>query len=320
MESVGAVLGLEKQKISEGKVLIKYFCQPCAPTKTNGQRTRNRPLHAPDKWAMFKKYNVRDVETEMGIQQRLAKFPVPDQVWDEYYQDQEINDRGVRLDMELVAAAIEMDTRSRTQLVDTMKGITQLENPNSVKQMKAWLSDNGLQTDTLGYGGSVGALKAMGALDMGLTEEELHPLVDAWRQSNPNIVKFWWDVDYAVMEAVKFKHTTSEYGLTFTCWSGMGFTVVPFGQGFKDMSPPIKELMKLTLEQKLAHGGHPVLRWMMDNIYIRTDPAGNIKADKEKSTEKIDGAVATIMGLDRAIRCGNNTGASVYDDRGILFI
>ena len=217
MESVGAVLGLEKQKISEGKVLIKYFCQPCAPTKTNGQRTRNRPLHAPDKWAMFKKYNVRDVETEMGIQQRLAKFPVPDQVWDEYYQDQEINDRGVRLDMELVAAAIEMDTRSRTQLVDTMKGITQLENPNSVKQMKAWLSDNGLQTDTLGYGGSVGALKAMGALDMGLTEEELHPLVDAWRQSNPNIVKFWWDVDYAVMEAVKFKHTTSEYGLTFTC-------------------------------------------------------------------------------------------------------
>lgn len=101
---------------------------------------------------------------------------------------------------------------------------------------------------------------------------------------------------------------------------GMGYTVVPFGQGFKDMSPPTKELMKLTLEQKLAHDGHPVLCWMMDNIYIRTDPAGNIKADKEKSTEKIDGAVATIMGLDRAIRCGNNTGASVYDDRGILFI
>lgn len=101
---------------------------------------------------------------------------------------------------------------------------------------------------------------------------------------------------------------------------GMGFTVVPFGQGFKDMSPPTKELMKLTLEQKIAHGGHPVLRWMMDNIYIRTDPAGNIKADKEKSTEKIDGAIATIMGLDRAIRCGNDNGASVYDDRGILFI
>ncbi|MEG2344230.1 MAG: terminase TerL endonuclease subunit [Acidaminococcaceae bacterium] len=101
---------------------------------------------------------------------------------------------------------------------------------------------------------------------------------------------------------------------------GMGFTVVPFGQGFKDMSPPTKELMKLTLEQRLAHSGHPVLRWMMDNIFIRTDPAGNIKADKEKSTEKIDGAVATIMALDRAIRCGNNSSASVYDDRGILFL
>ena len=101
---------------------------------------------------------------------------------------------------------------------------------------------------------------------------------------------------------------------------GMGFTVVPFGQGFKDMSPPTKELMKLVLEQKIAHGGHPVLRWMMDNIFIRTDPAGNIKADKAKSTEKIDGAVATIMALDRAIRCGNKNGASVYDDRGILFI
>ena len=101
---------------------------------------------------------------------------------------------------------------------------------------------------------------------------------------------------------------------------GMGFTVVPFGQGFKDMSPPTKELMKLVLEKKIAHGGHPVLRWMMDNIYIRTDPAGNIKADKEKSTEKIDGAIAAIMGLDRAIRCGNVSTASVYDDRGILFI
>lgn len=101
---------------------------------------------------------------------------------------------------------------------------------------------------------------------------------------------------------------------------GMGFTVVPFGQGFKDMSPPTKELMKLTLERRIAHGGNPVLRWMMDNIYIRTDPAGNIKADKEKSTEKIDGAVATIMGLDRAIRCGNDSGESVYDTRGILFI
>ena len=101
---------------------------------------------------------------------------------------------------------------------------------------------------------------------------------------------------------------------------GMGFTVVPFGQGFKDMSPPTKELMKLVLEERIAHGGHPVLRWMMDNIYIRTDPVGNIKPDKEKSTEKIDGAVATVMALDRAIRCGNDTSESVYDSRGLLFL
>lgn len=101
---------------------------------------------------------------------------------------------------------------------------------------------------------------------------------------------------------------------------GMDFTVVPFGQGFKDMSPPTKELMKLVLEKRIAHGGHPVLRWMMDNIYIRSDPAGNIKPDKEKSTEKIDGAVATVMALDRAIRCGSDASESVYDSRGLLFI
>ena len=101
---------------------------------------------------------------------------------------------------------------------------------------------------------------------------------------------------------------------------GMGFTVVPFGQGFKDMSPPTKELMKLVLEKRVVHGGHPVLRWMMDNVFIRKDPAGNIKPDKEKSTEKIDGAVAMIMALDRAIRNGSGTGESVYDTRGILLI
>jgi len=103
---------------------------------------------------------------------------------------------------------------------------------------------------------------------------------------------------------------------------GLGFTVVPFGQGFKDMSPPSKELMRLTLDEKLAHGGNPVLRWMMDNIFIRTDSAGNIKPDKEKSTEKIDGAVATIMALDRAIRNGGNTGTSIYDieERGLIIL
>lgn len=426
LEGVGAVLGLEKQKLTEGKDLIKYFCQPCAPTKSNGQRTRNRPFHAPDKWAAFKRYNLRDVETEMGIQQKLRKFPVPDAVWEEYHIDQEINDRGVRLDMELVHQAIEMDTRSRQELTDAMRQLTALENPNSVQQMKQWLSDNGLETDSLdkkavaemlktappklcdvltlrqqlakssvrkyqamektvcsdgrargmfqfyganrtgrfsgrniqlqnlpqnhlpdlaearalvcsgdfegvellyedvpdtlsqlirtafiprdgaqflvadfsaiearviawfagerwrqevfekggdiycasasqmfkvpvekhginghlrqkgkiaelalGYGGSTGALKAMGAIEMGLTEKELPPLVDAWRQSNPNIVKFWWAVDRAVMEAVKYKHTTSDYGLTFSCRSGMLFITLPSGRKLAYVKPKV---------------------------------------------------------------------------------
>lgn len=426
LEGVGAVLGLEKQKLTEGKELIKYFCQPCLPTKTNGQRTRNRPFHAPDKWELFKRYNARDVEAEMGIQQKLSKFPVPPQVWEEYDIDQEINDRGVRIDMELVEQAIQMDARSRQELTDAMKRMTALENPNSVQQMKQWLSDNGMETDSLGkkvvaellktappelaevltlrqqlakssvrkyqamektvcsdnrargmfmfyganrtgrfsgrniqlqnlpqnhlpdlaearalvrsgdfdavellyedvpdtlsqlirtafiprdgaqflvadfsaiearviawfagetwrqevfskggdiycasasqmfkvpvekhgvnghlrqkgkiaelalgYGGSVGALKAMGALEMGLTEEELPQLVDAWRQSNPNIVKFWWAVDRAVMEAVRYKHTTTDYGLTFSCRSGMLFITLPSGRKLAYVKPKV---------------------------------------------------------------------------------
>ena len=426
LEGVGAVLGLEKQKLTEGKELIKYFCQPCLPTKANGQRTRNQPFHAPDKWELFKRYNARDVEAEMGIQQKLSKFPVPPQVWEEYDIDQEINDRGVRIDMELVEQAIQMDARSRQELTDSMKRMTALENPNSVQQMKQWLSDNGMETDSLGkkvvaellktappelaevltlrqqlakssvrkyqamektvcsdnrargmfmfyganrtgrfsgrniqlqnlpqnhlpdlaearalvrsgdfdavellyedvpdtlsqlirtafiprdgaqflvadfsaiearviawfaretwrqevfekggdiycasasqmfkvpvekhginghlrqkgkiaelalgYGGSVGTLKAMGALEMGLTEEELPQLVDAWRQSNPNIVKFWWAVDRAVMEAVRYKHTTTDYGLTFSCRSGMLFISLPSGRKLAYVKPKV---------------------------------------------------------------------------------
>lgn len=426
LEGVGAVLGLEKQKLTEGKDLIKYFCQPCAPTKANRQRTRNRPFHAPDKWEAFKKYNLRDVETEMGIQQRLAKFPVPQTVWAEYHQSEEINDTGVRLDMELVAQAIKMDTQSRQKLTASMKHMTALENPNSVQQMKQWLADNGMKTDSLdkkavnellkkappeladvlllrqqlakssvrkyqamentvcadgrargmfqfyganrtgrfsgrniqlqnlpqnhlpdlaearalvrcgdfaavemlyedvpdtlsqlirtafiprggtqfyvadfsaiearviawyageswrqkvfeqggdiycasasqmfkvpvekhginghlrqkgkiaelalGYGGSVGALKAMGAIEMGLTEDELPSLVDAWRQANPKIVEFWWAVDHAVMEAVKYKHTTSLYGLTFSCRSGMLFITLPSGRKLAYVKPKV---------------------------------------------------------------------------------
>ncbi len=150
LEGVGTVLGLEKQKLTEGKALIKYFCQPCAPTKSNGGRTRNLPTHAPDKWADFKRYNARDVEVELAIQAKLSKFPVSDAVWDEYHQDQEINDRGVALDLTLVEEAIKMDGRSRTELTEAMKKLTELENPNSVQQMKVWLAENGLETDTLG--------------------------------------------------------------------------------------------------------------------------------------------------------------------------
>lgn len=133
--------------MDEGKALIKYFSVPCAPTKSNGGRTRNMPSDDPEKWSVFKAYNKRDVEVEMAIQQRLANYPVPDSVWDEYHINQEINDRGVRLDMDLVKEAIEMDTRSRTELTTAMKEITDLDNPNSVQQMKQWLSDNGLETD-----------------------------------------------------------------------------------------------------------------------------------------------------------------------------
>lgn len=428
LEGAGAVLGLEKQKLTEGKDLIKYFCQPCAPTKSNGQRTRNLPEHAPDKWLTFKRYNIRDVETEMSIQARLSKYPVPDSVWEEYHLDQEINDRGVGLDMELVRQAIQMDGRSRSELTQAMKELTSLDNPNSVQQMKQWLADNGVETDTLGkkavaellkttppqlqkvltlrqqlakssvkkyqametavcsdsrargmfqfyganrtgrwagriiqmqnlpqnhlddlsearglvrcgdfdalemlyedvpdtlsqlirtafvpqenrkfivadfsaiearviawlagekwrqdvfaegkdiycasasqmfgvpvekhgvnghlrqkgkiaelalgYGGSVGALKAMGALEMGLQEDELPALVSAWRQANPKIVQFWWAVDRAVMDAVTRKTTTKTHGIIFSARNGMLFITLPSGRSLAYVKPKIGE-------------------------------------------------------------------------------
>lgn len=428
LEGAGAVLGLEKQKLSEGKDLIKYFCQPCAPTKSNGQRTRNLPKHSPDKWLAFKRYNIRDVETEMSIQARLSKYPVPDSVWEEYHLDQEINDRGVGLDMELVRQAIQMDGRSRSELTQAMKELTSLDNPNSVQQMKQWLADNGVETDTLGkkavaellktappelqkvltlrqqiakssvkkyqametavcaddrargmfqfyganrtgrwagriiqmqnlpqnhlddlsearglvragnfdalemlyedvpdtlsqlirtafvpqenrkfivadfsaiearviawlagekwrqdvfaegkdiycasasqmfgvpvekhginghlrqkgkiaelalgYGGSVGALKAMGALEMGLQEDELPALVSAWRQANPKIVQFWWAVDHAVMDAVTRKTTTKTHGIIFSARNGMLFITLPSGRSLSYVKPKIGE-------------------------------------------------------------------------------
>lgn len=156
---VGAVLGLEKQKLAEGKDLIRYFCIPCNPTIANGGRRRNHPADAPDKWSLFVDYNRRDVEVEMAIHQRLARFPVPDAVWDEYHLDQRINDRGVMVDGELVRSAIGMDSLSRQELVSRMKEITDLENPNSVSQVKAWLADNGLEVESLGKKDVKAALK-----------------------------------------------------------------------------------------------------------------------------------------------------------------
>lgn len=428
LENTGAVLGLEKQKLAEGKDLIRYFCVPCKPTKANGGRTRNRPGHDPEKWERFKAYNLRDVETEMLIQKRLSNFPVPDAIWEEYHLDQEINDRGIGVDMELVRQAIVMDARSRERLTATMQELTELNNPNSVQQMKQWLADHGLETDTLGkkavaeliktapeplrevlslrqqlakssvkkytamenavctdsrahgmfvfyganrtgrfsgrliqlqnlykntmpdlaqaralvrsgnyealsmlyedipdtlsqlirtafvpqdgrklivadfsaiearvlawlagekwvlevfekggdiycetaarmfhcrvekhgenaelrqkgkqatlscgYGGSVGALKAMGALEAGMTEEELQPLVDSWREANPNIVRFWWDVDRAVKDCIRQRVPTETHGLRFDYRSAMLFITLPSGRKLAYVKPRIGE-------------------------------------------------------------------------------
>ena len=417
LEGIGKVLKLENQKMAEGKALIRYFCVPCKPTKANGGRTRNLPEHDPVKWSTFIAYNKRDVETEMAIQQKLSKFPVPDFLWEEYHLDQEINDRGIQLDMVLVEQAIAIDERSREELSAKMQQLTALENPNSVQQMKEWLTKHGLEVDSLdkkavkellktappelaevlelrrqlakssvkkyqamqnavcadgrargmfqfyganrsgrwagrliqlqnlpqnhmthledarrlvragdyallsalydsvpevlselirtafvprdgykfivsdfsaiearvlsflageswrlkvfaengdiycasasamfhvpvekhgqnshlrqkgkiaelalGYGGSVGALKSMGALEMGLAEEELQPLVDAWRTSNPNIVQLWWDVDNAVKTTVRQRLDTETHGIRFRYRSGMLFIILPSGR------------------------------------------------------------------------------------------
>ena len=144
------MLGLDKQKLYEGRNLIRYFCIPCAPTKTNGGRTRNLPVHDMEKWEMFKFYNKRDVETEMAIQEKLHKFPVPDFIWDEYHLDQEINDRGIGIDLEFVDKAIEIDKEVKNSLLGKMQKLTGLANPNSVQQMKEWLTEKGMEIDSLG--------------------------------------------------------------------------------------------------------------------------------------------------------------------------
>ncbi|MEQ3616421.1 DNA polymerase [Mediterraneibacter gnavus] len=149
LEGIGAVLKLSDQKMKEGKDLIKYFCTPCKATKSNGGRIRNLPMHAPDKWAVFKSYNKRDVEVELAIKERLSKYPVPDFIWDEYHLDQEINDRGIGIDMTLVKNAINIDAQTKQVLLARMQRKTGLENPNSVTQMKAWLSGRGIETESL---------------------------------------------------------------------------------------------------------------------------------------------------------------------------
>ncbi len=150
LEGVGSMLGLKDQKMKEGKDLIRYFCVPCKPTKSNGDRTRNLPMHAPEKWTVFKSYNKRDVEVEMGIKDKLHKFPVPNFVWDEYHLDQEINDRGILVDLQMVDNAIIFDERSKATIADEMRGLTDIDNPNSVSQMKSWLSDQGIEAESLG--------------------------------------------------------------------------------------------------------------------------------------------------------------------------
>ena len=428
LEGVGTVLGLEKQKLTEGKNLIKYFCQPCAPTKSNGGRTRNLPADAPEKWQAFKTYNIRDVEVEMAIQARLSNYPVPESVWEEYHLDQEINDRGIMIDCELVDQALLIDARSKSDLMARLQAMTGLDNPNSVQQLKGYLANRGIEADSLGkkevaamiktvpgdiaevlslrlqlakssvkkyqamrnsacdddrcrgmfffyganrtgrfsgrivqlqnlpqnhipdlaearalvkcggyealellyenipevlselirtafvpqpgykfcvadfssiearvlswlagerwrmevfagngdiycasasamfgvpvekhgrnaelrqkgkiaelalgYSGSIGALKSMGALEMGLKEEELQPLVDSWRTANPNIVRFWWDVDRAVKKAVKQREPSVLRGIRFECRSGMLFITLPSGRRLSYVKPRIGE-------------------------------------------------------------------------------
>lgn len=428
LEGVGAVLGLEKQKLKEGKSLIKYFCCPCLPTKANGERTRNLPEHNMDKWQQFKDYNLRDVETEIAIQTKLAKFPVPESIWEEYRLDQEINDRGIGIDSEFVDNAIKLDEKVKAELNSKMQELTNLENPNSVKQVVGWLATNGLETDNLGkkqvaellktapgelsevlrlrqklskssvkkytamknalcadnrvhgmfqfyganrtgrfsgrlvqlqnlpqnhmadlkqaralvkdgnfdalsllyedvpdtlsqlirtafvpqddrkfivadfsaiearviawlagenwrqtvfaeggdiycmsaskmfkvpvkkhgingqlrqkgkiaelacgYGGSIGALKAMGAVEMGLKEEELKPLVNAWRFANSNIVSLWWAVDKAAKDAIKMRIATKTHGIHFEYQSGFLFITLPSGRKLAYVKPRIGE-------------------------------------------------------------------------------
>lgn len=447
LEGIGKVLGLEKQKLIEGKDLIKYFCVPCTPTKSNGFRNRNFPYHDRIKWKTFKTYNIRDVETEKEIQCKLMKFPVPNFIWKEYLLDQEINDRGIKVDLKFVDRVIALDNKVRTKLMSELQILTELENPNSVVQLKGWLSEQGVETESLdkksvkelvkvtkgevskalalrmqlskssikkyqamkdvacednrcrgmfqflganrtgrfsgrnvqlqnlprntmkelfevrsiiknrdgdilellydnvpdilsqlirtafvpkenmkfyvadfssiearviawlagetwreelfkkggdiycmsasqmfgvpvvkhgingelrqkgkiaelacGYGGSVGALTAMGALEMGLKEDELKPLVLSWREANQNIVALWWAVDKAIKDAIAMKGVTKTHGIEFECRSGLLRITLPSGRKLTYIKPKI-EINKFGGESVTYEGIGVAKKW-----------------------------------------------------------
>ena len=204
LAGTGTVLGLEEQKLKEGKDLIRYFCVPCKPTKVNGGRTRNMPEHDVEKWNLFKFYNNRDVEVEMSIQDRLKKYPVPDFVWEEYHLDQEINDRGIALAMDVVENAIAFDAKSKAELAEKMQELTDLDNPNSVVQMKQWLADNGLEMDSLGKKEVAQAVKT--------APKELAEVLTLRQQLSKSSVKKYQAMQNAVCEDGRARGMFQFYG------------------------------------------------------------------------------------------------------------
>ena len=213
LKGIGAVLKLDEQKMSEGSDLIRYFCVPCKPTKSNGGRTRNLPEHAPEKWATFVAYNKRDVEVELSIKEKLKNFPVPEFLWDEYHLDQEINDRGIGVDMKLVTNAIAFDERSKGTISSQMKDMTDLENPNSVVQMKAWLAENGMETETLGK-------KAVAEL-MKNAPERLAQVLALRQQLAKSSVKKYQAMENAVCDDGRVRGMFQFYGANRTGrWAG----------------------------------------------------------------------------------------------------
>ena len=251
LEGVGAVLGLKEQKMKEGKDLIRYFCVPCKPTKTNGGRTRNLPCHAPDKWTTFKSYNERDVVTEMGIKEKLHKFPVPDFIWDEYHLDQQINDRGILVDMQLVKNAIAFDERSKSDISSQMRDMTDLENPNSVDQMKAWLSDQGLETDTLGKKAVAELIKE--------APDDLAQVLSLRQQLAKSSVKKYQAMENAACHDTRARGMFQFYGANRTGrWAGRLIQLQNLPQNHMDDLAEARELVK--------QGDYESLEMLYDDI------------------------------------------------------